>query len=103
VCPCDTPNVPSDLACRLAAAAAAEKADIAIAADAERLHPLHALIPVDAAPDLAAYLASGGRSVQGWLAQHRVAIARFDGVGEPFANANTADELARLATLLGAR
>ena len=100
-CPCDTPNVPPDLASRLADALTAAGADIAIAADAGRLQPLHALIPVALAADLETYLASGERSVRGWLARHRVASARFEH-GDPFANANTADELTRLSALLKA-
>lgn len=94
-CPCDTPRLPVDLGARLAAALAADPAaDLAIAADAEREHPLHALLPAHLAPSLDAYLAAGGRSVHGWLAGLRVAAARFDDADRPFANLNDADQLA---------
>ncbi|WP_058553744.1 molybdenum cofactor guanylyltransferase MobA [Thiohalocapsa sp. ML1] len=94
-CPCDTPRLPVDLGARLAAALAADPAaDLAIAADSQREHPLHALLPAHLAPNLDAYLAAGGRSVHGWLTGLRVAVARFDDADRPFANLNDTEQLA---------
>lgn len=100
--PCDTPLIPLDLAERLAAGVIAEHAGLAVAADDERIHPLHALIPTGIRADLDAYLASGGRSVQGWLQGHRVAVVHYSGVGSTFSNANTPAELTTLAQQLQA-
>jgi molybdopterin-guanine dinucleotide biosynthesis protein A len=98
--PCDTPLIPLDLGERLAAGITAEHARLAIAADDERVHPLHALIPADIGADLNAYLAAGGRSMQGWLRHHRVAVVQYADDNGAFTNANTPDELALLVQRL---
>jgi molybdopterin-guanine dinucleotide biosynthesis protein A len=96
--PCDTPLLPADLGKRLAAALAAEPAaDLAIAADTVRQHPLHALLPTRLAPGLDAYLAEGGRSVRGWLAGLRPAVVTFASSTHAFANFNSPAQLASLA------
>jgi molybdopterin-guanine dinucleotide biosynthesis protein A len=96
-CPCDTPLVPADLGSRLANAITANPTlDLALAADAEREHPLHALLPARIAPDLEAYLADGGRSMRGWLAGRRAAVVRFADGEQAFANLNTPAQLASL-------
>ncbi len=95
--PCDTPLLPADLATRLAAALAADpSADLAVAADSERQHPLHALLPARLAASLDAYLAAGGRSVHGWLEAQAVALADFSAVPRAFSNANRPEDLAHL-------
>jgi len=102
VSPCDTPLIPRDLGLRLADALAAQAARIAIAADPHRTHPLHALIPRTAAADLDDYLASGGRSVGGWLERHAVATARFDGSPSLFSNLNNPGDASAMAKRLRA-
>jgi molybdopterin-guanine dinucleotide biosynthesis protein A len=98
--PCDTPLIPPDLGERLAAGLAAGRGRLAIAADGERIHPLHALIPADISADLDAYLTEGGRSVHGWLQRHRVAVVNCADDNGAFSNANTPDELAFLVQRL---
>ena len=100
VAPCDTPLLPADLGRRLADGLGAQRAAIAIAADRERVQPLHALIPTTAAADLGRYLATGERSVMGWLARHRLAIVAFADAGDDFRNVNTPENLAALAEQL---
>ncbi len=96
--PCDTPLLPTDLGIRLAAALAADPAAaLAIAADSERQHPLHALLPARLAPSLDDYLAKGDRSVGGWLAGLKPAVATFVDAGNAFANLNSSAELQGLA------
>ena len=98
VSPCDTPRIPTDLGPRLWAALQSQQARITIAADQERSHPLHALIPTDIGADLDDYLRCGGRSVLGWLARHQIATANIDQVPSPFLNLNRpadADDLMR--------
>ncbi|MFP4247456.1 MAG: molybdenum cofactor guanylyltransferase [Halochromatium sp.] len=101
VSPCDTPLIPHNLGARLATALAASQARIAIAADQERSQPLHALIPVDSGADLGVYLRGGGRSVLGWLARHRVAIATFEQIPSPFLNLNRPEDARRIQARLG--
>lgn len=101
--PCDTPLLPDDLGNRLATAAREGRAQIAIAADAHRQHPLHALIPRAVRAGLQEYLARGGRSVFGWLHGHRIAVARFEAEPSPFLNLNQPEQAAAMRHLLRTR
>lgn len=86
--PCDGPALPPDLVERLTLALSEAGADLAAPVVAGRVQPVHALIPVALAPDLAAYLAGGGRSAIGWLTRRRLALADFSDCPESFANLN---------------
>jgi len=107
--PCDTPLFPTDLAARLATAAAEEQADIALPlapgsddADADaplRPQPVFCLLRTSLHDSLASFIAGGGRKVGAWAAQHRCARVPFNQPGDDpraFFNANTIDELRRL-------
>lgn len=103
--PCDSPLFPHDLAARLAAAARAQDACMAMAATPEaaddgttalRRQPVFCLMHASLRDSLAQFLASGGRKVGQWAAQHACAVAAFDQPGDDplaFANANTLQEL----------
>lgn len=100
--PCDTPDFPEDLVERLAAAAAAEDAEIAMAAapDAEsggamRPQPVFVLVRAELAESLIRFLQSGERKVDRWTARHRTVLVPFDDAAA-FFNANTPDELRAL-------
>ncbi len=97
--PCDTPNFPTDLVARLAAALAAEDAEIAIAATREagelRLQPVFCLMRAELMESLVAFTAGGQRKIDRWTGQHRCASVEFDDA-DAFFNANTLDELQRL-------
>lgn len=103
VSPCDTPLIPADLARRLAATLGARAANIAIAADNARTHPLHALIPRTAGVTLCDYLAGGARSVTGWLECQRTAVAIFDEMPGLFENLNRPSDVASLRERLELR
>jgi molybdopterin-guanine dinucleotide biosynthesis protein A len=106
--PCDTPLFPLDLAARLAEAAAAAEAEIAMvtapeAADADadtapllRPQPVFCLLRTDLRDSLRRYTEAGGRKVHAWTAQHRTVLVPFDRPGDApqaFFNANTLPEL----------
>ena len=103
--PCDTPLFPADLASRLAAAAAAQGADIAMAAAPEpeddgstrvRTQPVVCLLRVGLLESLMRFTQEGGRKIDRWTAQHPCAIVAFDQPGDDplaFRNANTLAEL----------
>ncbi len=115
--PCDTPNYPLDLVERLAAAAAAEGAPLAMAAtpavaeetaqarawraraDAEgrvlQAQPVFCLLSVSLRESLADFVASGQRRIDRWTALHHCATVVFDDAAA-FTNANTPEELRRL-------
>ena len=97
--PCDSPHFPADLVDRLARAAAAAEADIAMAATLEdgvlRHQPVFCLLRRELLPSLQDFLASGQRKIDRWTGSQRCTLERFDEV-EAFANANTAEELQAL-------
>jgi molybdopterin-guanine dinucleotide biosynthesis protein A len=90
--PCDSPLVGDDLVTRLASALTGYQADVAVAHDGERDHPVFLLLSRGLRADLEAFLRSGGRKIDLWFARHRVARADFSDRPEAFANINSADE-----------
>jgi len=99
--PCDSPFVPADLVARLHAALIAAGADLALAETEEagpdgvpRLQPqpVFALVKASALPHLSAYLAGGGRRMDGWYGSIKVVRVRFDDA-RAFRNINTLREL----------
>ena len=99
--PCDSPFLPTDLVARLSAALQAEGADLALAeteeAGADGLvriqpQPVFALVRVAALPHLSAYLAGGGRRMDGWYGSIKVTRVRFEQAAD-FRNINTLREL----------
>ena len=103
--PCDTPLFPTDLAARLAAAAMAQGADIAMAAAPQaddsgqvrvRPQPVFCLLRVSLRDSLAQFTDRGGRAIRAWASQHACAVVPFDAPGDDpraFCNANTLAEL----------
>lgn len=97
VTPCDCPKLPVDLAARLWQGATANEAAMAVARDGERTHPLLALIHTSLLTDLRAYLATGGRAVHQWQAQHTTIAVDFSDCPDAFANMNTPADLSGLS------
>jgi molybdopterin-guanine dinucleotide biosynthesis protein A len=95
--PCDAPFVPGMLAGVLSRTLADHQADICAAHDGIRIQQLFALSRRDLLPALLAYLEAGGRRVESWYRQQRLALADFSGCPDAFANINTADDKCRVA------
>jgi len=112
--PCDTPLFPLDLVPRLCAALEAQDAQIAMAAAPERdetgqtrlrKQPVFCLLRADLLPGLADFTQAGGRKIDAWAAQQRLALVPFDQPGDDplaFFNANTLEELQALEGRTGA-
>jgi molybdopterin-guanine dinucleotide biosynthesis protein A len=108
--PCDTPLFPLDLAARLAEAAVAGDAEIAMASAPEaaadngaspvlRAQPVFCLLRAELHDSLRRFTEAGGRKVHAWTAQHRCVTVPFDRPGDApdaFFNANTLAELQAL-------
>jgi molybdopterin-guanine dinucleotide biosynthesis protein A len=102
--PCDTPLFPLDLVQRLAAAAVAQDADIAMAVAPEadgqlRTQPVFCLMRRELLDSLARFTHEGGRKIDAWTALHRCAEVAFDAPDDDpraFFNANTLAELRAL-------
>lgn len=90
--PCDSPLIGPDLVARLAQALEREQADIAVAHDGERTHPVFLLLKRALLPSLLAFLDAGERKIDRWFARHRLATADFRDCPEAFVNVNDPDE-----------
>jgi molybdopterin-guanine dinucleotide biosynthesis protein A len=100
--PCDSPLVANNLVRRLYETLAREGADISVAHDGERAHPVFALMRRDLLPNLLDYLNAGERKIDRWYAQHRLAVAYFRDAPEAFLNVNSPQERAELENRLTA-
>lgn len=102
--PCDTPAFPEDLVARLARALEAEDAELAMPRTPQsqdgggagpQLQPVFCLMKTGLMESLLQFTREGGRKIDRWSAQHRLAIVDFD-APEAFFNANTLDDLRQL-------
>ncbi len=93
--PCDSPCFPMDLASRLAQAAGAAMADLAVARAEGRIQPVFALMRRTVLPSLALFLAGDGRRVDQWFESLAIVEVDFPDAAA-FANINTPEELATL-------
>ncbi|WP_051234062.1 molybdenum cofactor guanylyltransferase MobA [Halomonas halocynthiae] len=100
VVPCDTPLLPHSLLPRLATTIG--DADIAVAHDGERLHPVIALMRTALADDLGQYLASGRHKVRDWHQRHRCVTVDFSDCYDAFANLNAEQDHTRINAQLNA-
>ncbi|MFL6632611.1 MAG: gephyrin-like molybdotransferase Glp [Massilia sp.] len=104
--PCDSPFLPGDLAERLMDGLRAAGADLAVAVTEEngrrQVHPVFCLLKAGLEPVLSAYLDGGGRRMDGWYPQIKVAEVLFDDA-DAFRNINTLDELRELDTVKAPR
>jgi len=99
--PCDAPFLPADLVRRLAAAAEAQDAEVAVAVTGSgatrQPHPVFCLARTSLLPHLTRHLQAGGRKFEQWYASLRAAEVRFDDE-TAFRNINTPDDLQRYET-----
>ena len=90
--PCDSPLLPHDLSTRLFHALHRNNAEISVAHDGTRMQPVFTLLRRELLPDLLSYLDSGGRKIDTWYGEHRLALADFSDRTEAFLNLNTPAE-----------
>jgi molybdenum cofactor guanylyltransferase len=90
--PCDSPFIPDNLVEMLCRALAENEADISVAHDGERMQPVFALLRCSLLPGLLAYLDEGGRKIDTWYGQQRLALADFSGSPDTFLNLNTPED-----------
>jgi molybdopterin-guanine dinucleotide biosynthesis protein A len=96
VMPCDSPLIKAEHLQKLLATRAESDADVAVAFDGERLHPVFLAIKTSLKTSLHGYLASGQRKFGRWLEQQKMVKADFSNVPEIFININTMTELSEL-------
>lgn len=94
--PCDAPRLPEDLLTRLADALD-DGAGVAVPESGGDLHPDCALWRVESSETLPAYISEGRSSLRGFAeACGMMRVAWPGSPGDPFANANTPEDLAAL-------
>jgi len=91
--PCDSPFLPRDLVARLRAALEQKQSEIAVARTGDQPHPVFCLCRKSVLPGLTAFLAGGGRKIDAWYANLKVAEVAFDDNPGAFSNVNTEAEL----------
>jgi molybdopterin-guanine dinucleotide biosynthesis protein A len=92
ICPCDTPNIPDDLAARLWDARG--QSPVVWVNDGERDHPTIALLHRKLIEPLANYLAAGERRVMVFMREAGGHAVPFANQQQNFINVNSPDDIA---------
>ena len=100
--PCDSPLLPDDLVARLFRQLSDEEAEISVAHNGDRVQPVFTLMSASLAPSMQAFLDGGGRKIDKWFAQHRLALTDFSDKPDCFRNINKPADLARMEAELDA-
>jgi molybdenum cofactor guanylyltransferase len=90
--PCDSPLLAPNLAERLFRALSDDDAEISVAHDGTRMQPVFALLDCALRASIVDYLAGGGRKIDVWYAQHRLALADLEDCPDMFLNINTRED-----------
>lgn len=96
VIPCDSPLIKTEHLNKLLFTCLENNADVAVAFDGRRLHPVFCVIKTTLQISLQDYLAGGQRKVADWLMQQDLVQADFSDEPEIFSNINTMIELSAL-------
>ncbi len=94
--PCDSPLLPDDLVARLFRQLSDEEAEISVAHNGHRIQPVFTLMPASLAPSMQAFLDGGGRKIDRWFEQHKLAVTDFSDNPDSFRNINNPAELAQM-------
>jgi molybdopterin-guanine dinucleotide biosynthesis protein A len=94
--PCDSPLLSPQLAERLYTCLHQTRADVSVADDGKRIHPVFSLFKKKLLTNLLEFLETGERSAQHFLAQTNLARTDFSDIPANFLNMNTPKEHAML-------
>ena len=102
--PCDSPLVDASLGPRLHAAlterGVERRADIAVAHDGERMHPVFVLLRRTVRSGLEDFLARGERKIDRWFAEEKTEVVDFSDLPDMFLNVNREEDRIRLEARL---
>ncbi|MGZ4982092.1 MAG: molybdenum cofactor guanylyltransferase, partial [Methylobacter sp.] len=96
VIPCDSPLIKTEHLQKLLLTRAENNADVAVAFDGVRLHPVFLAIKTSLQASLQDYLADGQRKVAVWLDRQNLVRVDFSNEPEILCNVNTMTELSLL-------
>lgn len=94
-CPCDSPMQSAELLPHMYDSVVSAGADIGVAFDGDRTHPVFSLLRTDLVDSLRIYLESGERKIDRWFAQHNIQTVDCQAFAQSFVNINTEEELHR--------
>lgn len=92
-CPCDSPLQSQELLPHMFDSVTAHDAEIGIAYDGERTHPVFSLLRTDLLSSLQTYLGNGDRKIDRWFEQHKLHTVDCKKFAPSFININTEEEL----------
>ena len=95
VVPCDSPHPSPEVVRRLYRTLSEKRADVSVAGDGRRLHPVFCLLKTSLHNSLQDFLGDGGRKIDRWFEQVQTAVCDFSDQAETFENLNTPEELAQ--------
>lgn len=98
IIPCDSPFIKAVHLQKLLSVVAQNKADLTIAYDGERMHPVFLAINPCLQNSLHEYLAKGQRKVMNWVLQQNFVLVDFKDEPEIFNNINSMDDLVSFET-----
>jgi len=90
--PCDSPLLTPDLGERLFAALREDDGEISVAHDGARMQPVFALLDCTLRESIVDYLSGGGRKIDAWYAERRLALASLADHPDMFLNINTPED-----------
>ncbi len=90
--PCDSPLLAPNLGERLFGALVAGDAEISVAHDGTRMQPVFALLDCALRQSIVDFLESGGRKIDAWYAERRLALADLADHPDMFLNINTPED-----------
>ncbi|MDH5592401.1 MAG: molybdenum cofactor guanylyltransferase, partial [Gammaproteobacteria bacterium] len=91
--PCDSPGISKQLRQRMMEALLHNNAEIAVAHDGNRLQPVFCLLPCHLKDELETHLKQGGRKIDLWLEQHKLAVVDFSDQPDTFLNFNHPEDI----------
>ncbi len=98
--PCDSPLLSPQMAERLYISLIGADADVSVADDGNRMHPVFSLMRRGLLANLLVFLKTGERSLHRFFAQHSLTRVNFSDARDSFLNINTPEEHAALAAKL---
>ena len=98
--PCDSPLLSGELVKRMLASVATDAAEIGVASDGDRMHPVFTLLQRELLPSVLAFLDRGERKIDRWFAEHATSVVDFSDCAEAFLNVNRPEDKTIIAQRL---
>ena len=100
-CPCDSPMQSPELLPHMYRCVVEQQADIGVAFDGERTHPVFSILRTELLQSLRDYLSSGERKIDKWFALHNLVTVDCSQFAQSFVNINTEGELKQAGSMEG--